>query len=73
MGLITKYKLPEYDEKSRGKVLGKGGQKVADDLLSIGLSSRKTSNGKTFYWVPFLYRHGLDLTQGKALWSNPSQ
>lgn len=56
----------EYDEKSMQKVLGKNWKAIADDLLSIGLFSRKTRGGRPVYWVPFLYRYSLDLTQGKA-------
>jgi len=56
----------DYDEKSMAKILGKNWKDVVDDLISIGLFARGTRRGKTYYWVPFLYRHGLDLTQGKA-------
>jgi len=56
----------EYDEKSLLKVLGKNWKVIVDDLLSIGLFSKKTRGGRPVYWVPFLYRYGLELTQGKA-------
>jgi hypothetical protein len=57
----------EYDEASIRRILGKNWKPIADDLVSIGLFLRKqTREGNPIYWVPFLYRGGLDLTQGKA-------
>lgn len=56
----------EYDEKSMQKALGKDWKLMADDLVSIGLFSRATRGGRPVYWVPFLYRYGLELTQGRA-------
>lgn len=56
----------EYDETALQRVLGKDWKSPVDDLFSIGLLAKKTSRGKTVYSVPFLYRHGLELTQGKA-------
>jgi hypothetical protein len=57
----------EYDEASIKRILGKNWKAIADDLVSIGVFLRKqTREGSSIYWVPFLYRAGLDLTQGKA-------
>jgi len=56
----------EYDERSIQKTLGKNWKVISDDLVSIGLFSRMTRGSSLVYWVPFLYRHGLELTQGKA-------
>jgi hypothetical protein len=57
----------EYDEPSIQKILGKGWKATADDLVSIGLFSKKQArDGTSLYWVPFLYRAGLELTQGRA-------
>lgn len=56
----------EYDESSMQKIVGKGWKAIADDLVSIGVFKRFTRGNSFFYWVPFLYRHGLELTQGKA-------
>jgi hypothetical protein len=57
----------EYDERSIQKILGKDWKATADDLVSIGLFAKKQTRDNTpVYWVPFLYRDGLDLTQGRA-------
>jgi hypothetical protein len=56
----------EYDQHSIAKTLGKNWKGIADDLVSIGLFAGKLRHGDFVYWVPFLYRHGLELTQGKA-------
>ncbi len=57
----------EYDEASIRRILGKKWKAIADDLVSIGVFLRKqTRDGSSIYWVPFLYRGGLYLTQGKA-------
>lgn len=56
----------EYDEAALQRVLSKDWKPVADDLVSIGLLAKKTSRGKTVFSIPYLYRHGLELTRGKA-------
>jgi hypothetical protein len=56
----------EYDEPALQRVLGADCRLIVDDLVSIGLLAKKTSRGKAVFSVPFLYRHGLELTQGKA-------
>lgn len=56
----------EYDERSIQKTLGKDWKAIADDLVSIGLFKKMARGVGFVYWVPFLYRHGLELTQGKA-------
>ena len=56
----------EYDEPALQRVFGKDWKSIIDDLTSIGLLAKKTSRGKTVFSIPFLYRHGLELTQGKA-------
>lgn len=40
--------------------------KRATRLIEIGVLEERTSGGRTTYWVPFLYRPGLDLRQGAA-------
>jgi hypothetical protein len=47
------------------KIQGKDWKKISDDLVSIGLFKKITREGKTVFWVPRLYRQGLELTQGK--------
>lgn len=56
----------EYDENSIHRTLGKEWKVIVDDLVSIGLFSKTMRRTGFVYWVPFLYRHGLELTQGKA-------
>ena len=56
----------EYDERSIQKTLGKDWKAIADDLVSIGLFKKMARGVGFVYWVPFLYRPGLELTQGKA-------
>lgn len=56
----------QYDELTLNKYLGKEWNMIIDDLISIGLFTKTISKGKTIYSVPFLYRYGLELTQGQA-------
>jgi hypothetical protein len=57
----------EYDEASIRRILGKDWKVAMDDLVSIGLFEKKESSDRTsVYWVSFLYRDGLELTQGRA-------
>lgn len=57
----------EYDERALGNLLGKDWRPIADDLVAIGLFSKsQTEKTGVLYDIPFLYRQGLDLTQGRA-------
>jgi hypothetical protein len=56
----------EYTEKALNRLLGKGCQDIVKDLISIGLIFKGKSKGEFIYKIPFLYRKGLDLTQGRA-------
>ena len=57
----------QYSESAIKKLLGSAKwQKVTDDLLSIGFLSKSVRRGKTSFDIPFLYRHGMKLTQGNA-------
>ena len=56
----------EYDESSMQKTFGKGWKTITDDLVSIGVLRRETRGVNPVYRIPFLYRGGLELTQGKA-------
>jgi len=48
-------------------MFGKNAEAIADDLLSIGLlSQEKRRDGTTTFKIPFVYREGLELTQGKV-------
>ena len=35
-------------------------------LVEIGFFKRKNERGRYVYWVPFLYRPGLEMVQGSA-------
>jgi len=56
----------EYDEAALRNLLGKDWQTASDNLVAIGVLSKGLKAGSTVYTVPRLYRHSLNLTQGKA-------
>jgi hypothetical protein len=56
----------EYGESALSALLDAEWQTAAEDLVAIGFLTRKSPANGDMYRVPYLYRHGLDLTQGKA-------
>ena len=46
------------------RVLGNKSKSVITDLVAIGVLSVTKRGGECTYSFPFLYRKGLDLTQG---------
>ena len=56
----------EYNEPAIRALLGKEWRLAVDSLMAIGFLSRRTKKGSDIYLIPFLYRHSLGLTQGKA-------
>jgi len=50
----------EYQEKTLATLFGKNWEEILSDLVSVGVLSKN----KNEYKVPFLYREGLDVTQG---------
>ena len=57
----------EYDERSMIRLFGKKWASIADDLVSIGLLRRETKRDASItFKIPFVYREGLEVTQGKA-------
>lgn len=56
----------EYNEAALRKLFKGKWQEKIDDLLSIGFLSEGKKKGQPVYSIPFLYRHGLELTQGSA-------
>lgn len=57
----------EYSEKALKKLIGRNADKVIDDLLAIGVLAESVNSGsESTYKVPFLYRSGLELTQGRT-------
>jgi hypothetical protein len=57
----------EYFPTSLQKLLGRKWENILADLISIGLIKKlRTRTGQTTYWFPYVYRKGLNLTQGQA-------
>ena len=56
----------EYSEPAIRKLLGRKSDSIIKDLLGIGLLSETKAKGDRWFKIPFLYREGLELTQGKA-------
>ena len=56
----------EYSERAMQKTLGKEWASVIEDLVGIGLFEEAKRGGQRTFKVPFLYREGLSLTQGRA-------
>ncbi len=56
----------EYDGEALQVILGSDWRSIADDLVAIGFLSKATKSGRNMYSIPFLYRHSLNVTQGKA-------
>ncbi|HKV03702.1 MAG TPA: hypothetical protein VJO53_01205 [Candidatus Acidoferrales bacterium] len=56
----------EYDSSALEGLLGKGWQTISDHLLAIGFFSKNEKEGEAVFSIPFLYRHGMNLTQGRA-------
>jgi hypothetical protein len=68
--LIEKFEggKTEHTVSSLKKMFGSGWKTTCGDLVSIGLLEQKgkRNGGSETYWIPHLYRKGLNLTQGKA-------
>ena len=57
----------EYTERALRRLLGSGHREITLDLVSIGLMGVERRKGKAVaYKFPFIYREGLELTQGRA-------
>lgn len=56
----------EYEEFAIKKLLGKDWESIIKDLRSIGFISKSMSKDEPIYTVPFVYRKGLDITQGRV-------
>jgi hypothetical protein len=56
----------EFSENALRTLLGEKWKKSGDDLAAVGFFSVKKSHSGLTYSIPFLYRHGMDITQGKA-------
>lgn len=56
----------QYSERALHKLLGKGAETILADLLGIGVLSEISGRGARSYQIPFLYREGLEVTQGRV-------
>jgi len=57
----------DYNAAVLQRLLGaKKWKSTTDDLLGIGFFSASGQKGDVVYSIPFLYRHAMNLTQGKA-------
>jgi hypothetical protein len=54
----------EYTNEGICKLLGKGHEVNIKALVSIGFLKKRTRKGVKTYWIPYLYRKGLNITQG---------
>lgn len=56
----------DYNGTALQALLGSDWKAIAEHLLAIGFFSKGSKGGEDVYSIPFLYRHGMNLTQGKA-------
>jgi hypothetical protein len=56
----------EYTEDSLQQIFGRRWESIISDLISIGLIKKQGRSGSETYWIPYLYRKGLGITQGRA-------
>jgi hypothetical protein len=56
----------DYTASALQDLLGSGWKAVVEDLIDIGFLTKRSARTRATYSVPFLYRHGMNLTQGKA-------
>jgi hypothetical protein len=56
----------DYTAAALEGLLGSKWRNITDDLISIGFFSKGRKGQEEVFSIPFVYRHGLNLTQGKA-------
>jgi len=56
----------DYNESALQSLLGLGWKLSVENLIDIGFLSRRTRKTEAVYSIPFLYRYGMNLTQGMA-------
>jgi len=56
----------DYSAAAMHDLLGINWEATAGHMLAIGFFSKGKKGGEEVYSIPFLYRHGMNLTQGKA-------
>ncbi|MGB7548141.1 MAG: hypothetical protein WBM14_10360 [Terracidiphilus sp.] len=55
-----------YNAAALEALLGENWKAITDNLLAIGFFSGGRLSGEDVFTIPFLYRHGMNLTQGQA-------
>ena len=56
----------DYSEAAIQKLLGKEWRKIVEDLLGIGFLAEVNRGGRRTLKIPFVFRHGLELTRGQS-------
>jgi len=56
----------DYDGLLLATLLGSRWKLTVENLVSIGFLSKGKKGGEEVFSIPFLYRHGMDVTQGRA-------
>jgi hypothetical protein len=56
----------DYNGTALESVLGSGWKTTTENLLAIGFFSKGSKRNEDVYSIAFLYRHGMNLTQGMA-------
>jgi len=56
----------EYSSSALQSLYGRNWESISEDLVSIGVLKKKTKQDKIIYWIPVLFREGLELSQGRA-------
>jgi hypothetical protein len=56
----------EYSADALRKIFGKDWENTVKDLVAIGLIRKSQSGDQQTFWFPFVYRAGLEITQGRA-------
>jgi hypothetical protein len=56
----------DYNAIALQRLLGPGWKSIAEHLVAIGFFSKGGKKDQDIYSIPFLYRHGMSLTQGMA-------
>jgi hypothetical protein len=56
----------DYGAAAVHDLLGADWNSTAGHLLAIGFFSKGNKGGEEVFSIPFLYRHGMNLTRGKA-------
>lgn len=55
-----------YDAAALQALLGRDWRNITDNLIAIGFFAPGKMSGEEVFTIPFLYRHGMNLTQGQA-------